>query len=439
MRMIFICYRHIFLSSGCPRGMGRLEDPDMRFLLLAVAALAIAASPAAERRVDRVLAKTPLVDGHNDLPWEIREKFGRWAMPLDLSRGTRPLQTDIPRLRAGGVGAQFWSVWIPSTFTGPAAIEATLEQIDIVHELVRRYPRDFELAGTAADIRRAHKAGRIASLIGIEGGHQIGNSPAALRQFHALGARYMTLTHSQHNDWADSATADPKLNGLSRFGLAIVKEMNRLGMMVDLSHVSPAVMKQAIAASRAPVIFSHSGARAIADHPRNVPDEVLRLLPANGGVVMIVFYPGFLSEARMRWSAERDGEEARLAALHRGDPDGKKAALDAWDNAHPPPPATIADVIAHIEHVRRVAGIDHVGLGSDYDGISGTHPEGMAGVEGFRPLLEALAAKGWSEADLARLAGGNILRAMEGAERAERGMREEAPLTATIAEMDGPR
>ncbi len=415
----------------------------------ALAAFALAAlTPAlaadeVDRRIARILAATPLIDGHNDLPWEIREHYDSWRKPLDLAADTSrivpPLQTDIGRLRRGGVGAQFWSVWIPGDTVGDAAIRTTLEQIDIVHRMAASYPRDFEIASTAADIRRIHKAGRIASLIGIEGGHQIGNSPAALRQFHALGARYMTLTHSIHNDWADSATADPVLNGLSPFGKAIVREMNRIGMIVDLSHVSPDTMRMALAETKAPVIFSHSGARAVMGHPRNVPDEVLRLLPANGGVVMAVFYPGFVSEARGRWSAEREAENARLANLFKGQPGLRTAGIDAWDAAHPVPQATIGQVADHIEHIRRVAGIDHVGLGSDYDGIGGNAPVGMNGVDGFPPLLRELIRRGWSDSDIARLAGGNVLRVMERVEQVAASMRGEPPLIATIEQMDKPR
>jgi membrane dipeptidase len=410
-------------------------------LALSGAASAQAGDPAG-RRIERLLEATPLVDGHNDLPWEIREKYDSWRKPLDLAADTsglaEPLQTDLPRLRRGHVGAQFWSVWIPGETVGAAAVQTTLEQIDIVHRMVARYPRDLEMASTAADIRRIHKAGRIASLIGVEGGHQIANSPAVLRQYYDLGVRYMTLTHSIHNDWADSATADPVLHGLSPFGKAIVGEMNRIGMMLDLSHVSADTMKMALAETRAPVIFSHSGARAVMGHPRNVPDEVLRLLPANGGVVMAVFYPGFVSEARGRWNADRAAEEARLANLYKGQPERRKEEIDAWDAGHPFPQATIKDVADHIEHVRNVAGIDHVGLGSDYDGISGTSPEGMTGVDSYPALLRELIRRGWSDQDLAKLAGGNVLRVMERVEQVAASLRGQPPLIATIGELDKP-
>jgi membrane dipeptidase len=418
------------------------------FALAAIfaAAPAFAAVPptgdALDARVERVLRETPIIDGHNDLPWEIREKYDFWRRPLDLNADTsrleHPLQTDLPRLKKGYVGGQFWSVWIPTTLKGPEAIQTTLEEIDIVRRMVARYPDQLELASTAADIRRIEKAGKIASLIGVEGGHQIGNSPAALRMFYALGARYMTLSHSSNNDFVDSATDDPVHHGLTPFGKAIVHEMNRIGMMIDLSHVSPEVMRQALAETKAPVIFSHSSARAVRDHPRNVPDDVLRLLPGNGGVVMANFYPAFVSEAYGRRAADRAAEEARLKALYAGQPDRRKAALDAWDAAHPEPLATLAEVADHIDHIRQIAGVDHVGIGSDFDGIDGTHPKGLEGVDKYPALFRELARRGWSDQDLAKLAGLNLLRAMERAEQVAASMRAEPPLNATIEQLDHP-
>ncbi|MFL6844893.1 MAG: dipeptidase [Allosphingosinicella sp.] len=413
-------------------------------------AAALAAGPAgakpraqtAEERVSRVLAATPVIDGHNDLPWEIRDKYDSWRKPLDLnadtSRLTDRLQTDLPRMKAGGMGAQFWSVWIPNEMKGDEAIRVTLEQIDIVHRMVARYPAQLEMASTAADIRRIEKAGRIASLIGVEGGHQIGNSPAALRQFYALGARYMTLSHSKNNDWADSATDDPVHDGLTPFGKAIVHEMNRLGMMVDLSHVSAETMRDALAETKAPVIFSHSSARALMDHPRNVPDDVLKLLPANGGVVMVNFFPGFISTAWRERSAARDAEDARLKNLYSGQPDRRKAALDAWDAAHPAVDATLAEVADHVEHIVQIAGHDHVGIGSDFDGIDGFAPKGLEGVQTYPALLAELARRGWSDADLAKLAGGNLLRAMERVEAVAASMKDEPPMIATMEALDKP-
>jgi membrane dipeptidase len=412
--------------------------PLMLGLLLSTATAAPAQTP--ERRVERVLAKTPIIDGHNDLPWEIRDAYDFWRKPLDLESDTSRieprLQTDLPRMKQGGMGGQFWSVWIPADLKGDEAIRVTLEQIDIVHRMVGRYPGRLEMASTAADVRRIQKAGRIASLIGVEGGHQIGNSPAALRQFHALGARYMTLTHSKNNDWADSATDDPAHDGLTRFGRAIVSEMNRLGMMVDLSHVSPKAMRDALDSTKAPVIFSHSNARALMDHARNVPDDVLKRIPANGGIVMVNFFPGFLSEPYRRRAAERDAEDARLRNLYAGQPERRSAALAAWDSANPAVEVPLGVVADHIEHIRRIAGADHVGLGGDFDGISGTAPKGLEGVEAYPALLAELARRGWSDSDLAKLAGGNILRVMERVERVAADMKDAPPLIATIEQMD---
>lgn len=408
--------------------MAQLLVPALSMLLLGGTA---PAAPDVDRRVERVLSATPVIDGHNDLPWEIRQGYDGWRKTLDLDADTsklpHPLQTDLPRLKRGHVGAQFWSVWIPGSATGPTAVQTTLEQIDVVHRMVALYPNRLEMASTAADIRRIEKAGKIASLIGIEGGHQIGNSLAALRMFHALGARYMTLTHTENNDFADSATDDPVHRGLTPSGKALVHEMNRLGMMIDLAHVSPDVMRQAIAESRAPVIFSHSSARALVDHPRNVPDDVLRLVAANGGIVMVNFYPGYVSEAYRRRAADRAAEEARLKALEPGQPARRKAALDAWDSAHPQPAVTVADLADHVDHVRAIAGADHVGIGSDYDGMLGTHPDGMDGADSYPVLFRELARRGWSDADLARLAGGNLLRVMEKVEQVAAAMRTEPP------------
>jgi membrane dipeptidase len=399
------------------------------------------ASPA-RARLQQILARTPLIDGHNDLPWELRSRFGAKAALIDLRHGAGALMTDIPRLRAGLVGGQFWSVWIPPEVTGPPAIQETIEQIDLVKTLVARYPVDLEMAYSAADVERIHAGGRIASLIGIEGGHQINNSLPALRQMYVLGARYMTLTHTRDIDWADSATDAPKHHGLTPFGREVVREMNRLGMLVDLSHVSEATMVDALGASRSPVIFSHSSARALVDNARDVSDEVLRLVAKNGGVVMVNFYPGFVSDARFRWSAERAGEQARLDAptfgVDLGQPDKAAAALAAWDKAHPEPPVGIADVADHIDHIRAVAGVDHVGLGSDFDGIPET-PTGLDGVDKFPDLLLELMRRGWSDADIAKVAGGNLLRVMTEAERVAARLRAtEGPSTATIEHLDAP-
>jgi membrane dipeptidase len=383
-----------------------------------------------QHRVEQVLLRTPLIDGHNDLPWEIRERYKSDFSAIDLGSDTHHLpvgvdqaaiMTDIPRLRAGLVGAQFWSVWVPVDVQGFQAVQMTLEQIDLVKRMAERYPADFAMAYTAADVRRIHKSRKIASLIGIEGGHQINNSLAVLRQMYDAGARYMTLTHTTNTPWADSATDTPAHHGLTPFGVDVVKEMNRIGMLVDLSHVSPDTMKAALAASQAPVIFSHSSARALDDHPRNVPDDILRALGLNGGVVMVNFAPAYVSAARNHWQADRAAEQTRFnsppyAGLYIGQPDRAKAALAEWDAQHPQPVTTLSQVADHIEHVRRIAGIDHVGLGSDFDGIPDA-PVGLEGVDRYPALLEELMRRGWSDADVAKLAGENLLRAMAAAEQ----------------------
>ena len=399
---------------------------------LLLAAPALAQSPIdakTQARIDRILKKTPLIDGHNDIAEQLVENYGSRVDRLDQGTATwtpKPLMTDMKRLREGRVGGQYWSVYIDGTVTGDQAIRQTIEQIDIVDRMIAAYPRDLERALTADDVVRIHKAGRVASLIGIEGGRQIGGSLPALRQFYRLGARYMTLTHNQTTEWADSATDDPKFGGLSPFGLKVVAEMNRLGMLVDLSHVSPDVMRQAIAASRAPVIFSHSSARALNDHPRNVPDDVLRLLPANGGVVMTNWVPIFLSPARLQYESTKAAEEARLKTIIRNDTKAVAAGVEAWAAAHPAPPVTVKDVADHIDHIARVAGHDHVAIGADLDGIPAT-PTGLEGVETYPRLFAELIRRGWSDKDLAKLAGGNTLRALRGAEAASRAMASTPP------------
>ncbi len=424
------------------------------FVTLLATPLWCAAAPSApdySARVAQVLKHTALIDGHNDLPWEIRERFHGMLSTIDLSTDTSALpfpaggvalMTDISRLRRGGVGGQFWSVFVPVEMAGPAAVQATLEQIDLVRQMAERYPRDFELAYSAADVRRIHGAGRIASLIGIEGGHQINNSLPVLREMYALGARYMTLTHSANTEWADSATDAPKHHGLTAFGREVVHEMNRLGMVVDLSHVSAETMHAVLDVTEAPVMFSHSSARAIVDHPRDVPDDVLRLLDRNGGVVMVNFYPGYVSAARNRWDADYAAERARydsppFAGIYIGQPERAKAALDEWVKAHPAPQVTLAEVADHIEHVRRIAGIDHVGLGSDFDGIPVT-PTGLEGVDKYPGLLAELMRRGWTDEDVAKLAGENILRVLESAERVAARLRTSRKASeATIEKLDG--
>ena len=420
-----------------------------RTLLLtaAIAMFATAASaqdrPQAQR-VRAVLAATPLIDGHNDLPWQVAGRWNGDARQLDLTRDLSrlepPMHTDIARLRAGGVGGQFWSVYVPASLEGPQAAAQVMVQIDVVRELVRRHPDVFEMAYTADDIERAHAAGRIASLIGMEGGNALNNSLAMLRSFYELGARYITLTHSANLDWADASTDTAAHGGLTPFGVAVVREMNRLGMLVDLSHVSEATMNDALDATRAPVIFSHSSAVALDNHPRNVPDAVLLRVRDNGGVVMVTFVPGFISQEIRDWNQDRNAHRTWLAERGQASGEAGQAELDAamsvWDSENPQPVATLSQVADHIEHIRDVAGIDHVGLGGDFDGIE-TTVQGLDGVEDYPALLEELARRGWSDEDLAKLAGGNVLRAMRRVEAVARELVDEPANYASIAELDG--
>ena len=404
-------------------------------LAMPTTASAQAIPPQVQARIDRILKATPLIDGHNDLPEQLRENYGLSIEGLASGTDQRahPLMTDMARLHQGRVGAQFWSVYIPSEVTGDTAIRETIEQIDIVKRLVKAYPNGLALAGTADDVVHIHKTGKVASLIGIEGGHQIGGSLAALRQFYELGARYMTLTHFKNNEWADSATDDPKYHGLADFGRTVVHEMNRLGMLVDLSHVSDDTMRDALKASRAPVIFSHSSARALSDHPRNVPDDILKLTAANGGVVMVNFYTGYVSDDVRKWNAEQAAETARLKSLYPSQPDKRDAAMKAWTAAHPAPAVTIAQVADHIDYVAKVAGHDHVGIGADLEGLGMDEiPAGLNTVSGYPLVFAELIRRGWSDENLAKLAGGNVLRVMRQAEAVAASMKNEPPAMATL-------
>lgn len=382
-------------------------------------------------KVKKILREVPLIDGHNDVPWQYRKRKASFD-EVDLASDTRslrpPMVTDIARLQAGGVGGQFWSVYIPATLTNSSGVQAVIEQIDVVHRMIARYPETFELALTAADVERIHRKGKIASLIGMEGGHSIGNSLAALRMTYKLGARYMTLTHTKNTDWADAAGDVAQHHGLTPFGVEIVHEMNRLGMLVDLSHVTDETMRDALKVTKAPVIFSHSSARALCDHARNVPDDVLRLTAANGGVVMVCFMPGYLTERErvdlMAFSAERE----RLQ-LQFGEDTGKiEAGLAEWRKTHPEPQAaSLADVANHVDHIRKVAGVDHVGLGGDYEGFRG-EVTGLEDVSKYPDLLAELMRRGWTRTEIKKLAGLNVLRVLRNVEQiAARLQREISP------------
>lgn len=389
-------------------------------------------------RIRDLLRDHPVWDGHNDLPWEARRQVGYDWDRLDIAAGTEGrTDTDLPRLRAGGVGAQFWSVYVPARFAGERAVTATLEQIDAVHQMVARHPDDLRLALTADDVEAAWASGRIASLLGAEGGHSIDCSLGALRMLYEVGVRYMTLTHNDNVPWADSATDTPSSHGgLSGFGREVVREMNRLGMLVDLSHVSAGTMRAALDVTEAPVVFSHSSARAVCDVPRNVPDDVLSRLAGNGGLCMVTFVPTFVSTAAAQW--RRAASEAAAAeGIRVQDITSFAPFLDRWEVDHPMPRSTLDDVVAHVEHVRQVAGVDHVGLGGDYDGSSG-FADGIEDVSGYPNLLQALADRGWSDADLGKLTSGNMLRTLRDAEAVAARLREErGPSLATFADLDG--
>lgn len=387
-------------------------------------------------RARALLAAHPLVDGHNDLPWAAREQTRYDFDRLDIAHPVATTNTDLPRLRVGGVGGQFWSVFVPSTLPEGDAVIATLEQIDAVHRMIGTYAGELALARSADEVERANADGRIASLLGAEGGHSIGSSLAVLRLLHVLGVRYLTLTHNDNTPWADSATDIPRAGGLTEFGREVVREMNRLGMMVDLSHVAATTMRAGLETTDAPVIFSHSSALALCDTPRNVPDDVLAALPANGGICMVTFVPEFVSRATAEWRVEAAAAAAEIGIDARDFVAFGPFATD-WSRTHPKPDATIEQVVAHVEHVREVAGIDHVGLGGDYDGTD-TFPLGLEDVSGYPRLVAALMDRGWSDADLESLVRGNTLRVMRDVEAVARDLQTtRAPSIATIAGLDG--
>jgi membrane dipeptidase len=374
-----------------------------------------------------LLRAAPLIDGHNDLLWELRQ--GR--DPADPT-----LMTDLPRMAAGGVGGQFWSVYVPSDLPADRAVTMTLEQIDALLDMVRRNPDRLELAGSADDVERIAAAGRVASMIGVEGGHAIGGSLGTLRVLSELGKGYLTLTHNDDTPWADSATGDHPHGGLTRFGEEVVREVNRCGWLVDLSHTSDDTMRQAIEVSEAPVIFSHSSARALCDVPRNVPDDVLELVGRTGGVVMVTFVPSFVVAEGAEYSRMAWAEARRLRAEHPDDPETVRQAMDVWFEANPGPSATVSDVADHIDHIRGVAGIDHIGIGSDFDGAP-TMPEGLQDVSRYPTLFEELAGRGYADEDLMKIAGRNVLRIMREAERTAVRLRAEGPPSkATVEQLD---
>lgn len=381
-------------------------------------------------RVARILQTVPLIDGHNDWADLLRKREGdvRWTIDLhDLEGRGDVYNTDITRLRHGMVGGQFWSVYVDFRLPGPEQVKVTIEQIDLIASLARRYPETFAMARTAGEVTRVHASGRIACLIGVEGGGQIDGSLAVLRSYHALGAGYLTLTHVQTTEWADSATDNPRHGGLSAFGEEVVRELNRLGMLVDLSHVSEGTMRDALRVTTAPVLFSHSNARALADHPRNVSDEMLALVAGNGGVVMVAFAPFYISETYRRWFADEGAERARYNAppfngLYIGQPEEAAEAFAAWREAHAPPLVTLAMLADHIDHIAKIAGVSHVGIGSDFDGLGTAVPTGLEDVSTFPALLAEMLRRGWSDEDVAKLAGGNVLRVMAEAEKVALGL-----------------
>jgi membrane dipeptidase len=395
-----------------------------------------AADAALMRRANALHRAVPLIDGHNDLPWELREKAAGDLARMDPNAALPGQHTDIPRLRQGGVGGVFWAAYVPVEMMAGGATRFTLDQIDLIHRMTER-SAELEFARTAADIERIHRRRKIASLIGIEGGHALENSLGALRQFYDLGVRYLTLTHSSAIDWADAATDAPRHGGLSPFGEEVVREMNRLGMMIDLSHVSDETMRDAIRVSEAPVIFSHSSARAIADHPRNVPDDVLRLVKQNDGIVMVNFYSGFVeptSAERTRTMLETQRE---LRQRFAGDSVGYRAAWGEWRRANPMARGSVATIADHIDHIVKTAGIDHVGIGSDYDGVS-LLPEGLDDVAALPNLTVELLRRGYSDRDVKKILGENFLRVMKDVERtAARLQKERGPSTATIEALQG--
>ena len=438
------------VKRGLHAGGERLGSASMKMshLLAGIAAFALIIPPVAaqtspEAVAEAALKRAPVFDGHNDVPWALRDRVGNVINDFDFRDTTdtaKPdasppdigMHTDLTRLRKGRVGAQFWSVYVPSNTDEPRAIQQTLEQIDVAKRLIARYPADLSLARNSTELQAQMKAGKVAGMLGIEGGQSIGSSLAVLREMHELGVRYMTLTHGKNVPWADSATDAPAHDGLTDFGREVVREMNRIGMIVDLSHVSEATMKDALETTKAPVMFSHSGVRAINDYARNVPDSVLPAVKANGGVIMVVFLPAFLDADVLAHAVARTGEQARLKGQYPGDAAAAEANLKAWEATHPAPKAGVGKVADHIDHIRQTIGIDHIGLGGDYDGMD-SGPVGMEDVAGYPTLFVELARRGYSQADLEKIASRNIMRALRGAEAYAASEKAMAPIETPVA------
>jgi membrane dipeptidase len=409
---------------------------DMRIILLLFISTLMIGCGSLSAQADRddyrqqaivILESVPLFDGHNDTPWQYRNRVGYKFSELDFYDTTQldnPMHSDIPRLRDGRVGAQWWSVYVSAGVDEPTAVKQTMEQIDFVHRLVERYPDHFELALTADDVERIFADGKIASLIGMEGGHSINNSLATLRMFYELGARYMTITHGRTLDWADAAGDDPQHGGLTEFGEEVIREMNRLGMLVDLSHVTPETMKDALRVTEAPVMYSHSNARAVSGHPRNVPDDVIRMLPEKDGLIMVTFVESFTSEELRQYYAERSGYRAKMESLWPGQPDKVSEAMEAWEAENEAPKSTLEQVADHIDHIRGLIGVDYIGIGGDYDGVSSL-PLGLEDVSTYPDLFAELLRRGYSEEDLRKIAGLNMLRVLRGAEEVSERLRAE--------------
>jgi membrane dipeptidase len=426
--IIMVCKSHFFTVGA------------LSFFLLA--GNAEAASP--EQTAMAALERAPVFDGHNDVPEQLRSRRQNQIGDFDFTDTTesadalhKAMHTDLKRLKKGRVGAQFWSVWVDPELPEPLAVQTVLEQIDVTKRLIARYPAQMAFAGNSGEVEAALRTGKIASLIGMEGGHSIGSSLAVLRQMHALGARYMTLTHWKNTPWADAATDAPVHGGLSDFGRDVVREMNRLGMIVDLSHVSQATMEDALDVTKAPVMFSHSGAGGVNGHPRNVPDAILDRVKANGGIVMVVFLPDYVAEKVRQWESAKAAEEARTKALFIGNPAGEKRAVADWIAANPRPQATISDTADHIDYIAKRIGVDHIGLGGDYDGMSSV-VVGLEDVSTYPALFTELARRGYSRTDLEKIASGNMLRVMRGVEATARSLSGTPPLERPIGNAAHP-